>query len=329
MKIVIFGGYYATNIGNAFYDIGAKYVLNKCFGDNAQIISSSDKMQVYWSDILGDSQSIFDHTPYFASDYVVLLGPVFEPAYIRKWVDTFRLFCDNKIRIVFMSAGASKYDECESTEVHRLLEDIHLYALFSRDTETYNLYKDLFEYSYDGICCALYCNEYSPKIEYGLDEYVVMNFDNCEEPLIRRKEAGRIRVADIDYDLVKKKPFSRPCIDERLEGGQRIIRTIHSVLPEYLKNAKISTQKYFVSDVPYDYLNLYSNAMAVITNRVHAAVTSIAYGTPVMLTNCTPRGNILKRIGCEEAYKGLYVCEKEYIDEEKNKLEEAIKEILD
>ena len=38
-KVAYVGGYWGTNIGNAFFNIGADYVLKKVFGDeNVKII---------------------------------------------------------------------------------------------------------------------------------------------------------------------------------------------------------------------------------------------------------------------------------------------------
>ena len=112
-----------------------------------------------------------------------------------------------------------------------------------------------------------------------------------------------------------------------LSGGETIIRTVHSVMPETMKGIR-EGDNYFVSDIPYDYLNLYANAVAVITNRVHAAVASVSYGTPVYLNNKTPRGSILERIHCDGVYRELHVSDTEYLEAEKKKYENTIRQIL-
>ncbi len=324
-KIIISGGYYATNIGNAFYELGAQYVLNKALGSDARVIMSSNKLDIYWSNVLGN-RGVFDYTSGYSADYVVILGPLMSAYYLNMWEDTFRRLSESGTKIIFMSAGANDYDEKEYNEVARILEKHNLYALLTRDTETYSTYKDFFKHSYDGICCALYCNEYAPKYNLDIPEYVILNFDNCREPAIVCDNKGSLRIGEDNY-VIKENSRLKKHFPDRLAGGELIIRTVHSVVGDGFKRI-LKGGNYYLSDVPYDYLNLYANATAVITNRVHAAVASVSYGTPVYLTNKTPRGSILKRVGCEDVYKTLFVSDQEIVRKEKEKYESKIKEIF-
>lgn len=325
-RIVISGGYYATNIGNAFYEIGAKYILENILGKEAEIILSSDKLEIYWSSLLRKGTKSFDYTSTYIADYVVILGPMLSSSYLKLWDETFTKLTRNGTKIVFMSAGANDYNNKEYDEVSAFLRTHKLHALISRDSETYQLYKDFFEYSYDGICCALYCCDYAPKYKLDTGPYVILNFDNCDEPLVVASPDGNLVINGHSYELRHRNPIFNRRYPDFLGDGERIIRTVHTVMPDLIR--KKAGQGYYLSDCPYDYLNLYANATAVLTNRVHAAVASIAYGTPVHLTNDSPRGNIFRRINCQDIHKTLIVADKNIIDCEKAKLEEAIREVF-
>lgn len=328
-RVIISSGYWASNIGNAFYDLGAKYVLEKCLGNRASIRLSSDKPGVYWEYFFPSNCSVLDHTEQYDADYLVLLGPVFSPSFIRLWINTLKRLQERGTRIVFMSAGANEYDDQEYDEISRLLDGLNLYSLMSRDSETYQRYNSFFEESYDGICCAFYCNEYAPKFTSNSTPYIVMNYDNGIEPFITEStDNARFELNGKKYDLIEPKGRRRRAYIDKMESGELIVRTIHSVLPPYIQDKRDHKTNCFVSDIPFDYLHLYSNADAVITNRVHAAVASVAYGTPTYLANNSPRANILKRVGCEKVFETISICDNTIIDNEKKKLESEIERVF-
>ena len=325
-KIIVSCGYHATNIGNAFYEIGAGYALKKSLGGEAQVILSSNKPDIYWSRLLKNKAAAFDYSDTYLADYVVIMGPTLSLHYLDMWKETFKRFSANGTRVVLMSAGANRYDDREYSEVSRFLEEHKLYALLSRDSATYELYKDMFEHSYDGICCALYSCDYAPAYRTDMEPYVIFNFDNCIEPSFTASDNGDIVIGGRSYEM-RRHRFVRGHQPDRLESGEKIIRTIHTVMPGAI-NRRNNGGNQYLSDVPYDYLNLYANATAVITNRVHAAVASVSYGTPVHLTNSSPRGNILKRVKCDEVYNRVFKSDVDFINREKRKYEDEIRKIF-
>lgn len=327
--IIVSGGFYSTNIGNAFYDFGAKYMLEKCVGDKFNAVLSSDHLQIAWAGGISDKGTLFDYIGHYKAKYVLFTGPMLTPSYLKMWEKNLELLMNRGSRVIFFSAGANAYNDEEYAFVSDFLKKHKLYALFTRDAETYDLYGEFFEHSYKGICCALYSCDYAPKYELDIKPYVIMNFDNRIEPAVVRADDGNIVIDGVHYALKDRTPLQnilgRGASDTI--GDYEVLRTIHTVLTDKrLKRTPVKNA--YLSDVPYDYLNLYANASAVITNRVHAAVASLSYGTPVYIANPTPRGNILARIGAQDAYKGLYVSDRELINREKALLEAAVKEII-
>lgn len=52
----------------------------------------------------------------------------------------------------------------------------------------------------------------------------------------------------------------------------------------------------YLSDVPEDYLNIYAQAQATFSDRVHACVGALASGRPAMFIGKTPRARLFRRL---------------------------------
>jgi len=59
-------------------------------------------------------------------------------------------------------------------------------------------------------------------------------------------------------------------------------------------NLHLSKPNTVISEVPEDYLNIYANAKATHSDRVHACVASLVYGTPARLY---ARAALFDRVG--------------------------------
>lgn len=182
LNVLHVGGYSSTNIGNAFYNLGIQHVLTS-LPQKINLYRTSD-MQVYaWSRYNSESASHFDPCEHFMDmDYIIWSGPMMSAEYVREWSRVLQNAEKTGAKVICLSAGGNQYTQEEVKEVRELLSKMHLYALFSRDSETYENYKDLFEYSYDGICCAFYISEYFKPWKLDMEPYVVFNFEQYREP---------------------------------------------------------------------------------------------------------------------------------------------------
>lgn len=190
LNILHVGGYSSTNIGNAFYNLGIQHVL-RTVPKKINLYKTSD-MQVYaWSRYNSQSSSCFDPCEHFADmDYIIWSGPMMGTQYVREWSRVLERAEMAGTKVICLSAGGNQYTKEEVEEVRKFLGKFHLYALFSRDTETYENYRDLFEYSYDGICCAFFIPEYFQSWELDMEPYVVFNFEQYKEPCFVEFEGG-------------------------------------------------------------------------------------------------------------------------------------------
>lgn len=167
------GGWW-SNIGNAFIDIGAYYMLRQLVGEeNIYVISGT---QYYphrkgkYPDFIRDS----------SVDYIVFSGMVFAGTAIGYYEESLRERT-NDARIIFNGAGGNHYDSAEIDKSKKFLNAIDAYAIISRDEISYNEYKEYGEYSHNGIDVAFSIPLfYEPPVIN--DKYIVINdVDNVKK----------------------------------------------------------------------------------------------------------------------------------------------------
>jgi hypothetical protein len=81
--------------------------------------------------------------------------------------------------------------------------------------------------------------------------------------------------------------------------GRKVLYTHHD-LWGHLPPAYIAKPGTLVSDVPEDYLTLYSQVTETHSDRVHACVASMAYGNKARLYSKTPRKALFAKVGAEK-----------------------------
>jgi len=83
-----------------------------------------------------------------------------------------------------------------------------------------------------------------------------------------------------------------------------VIFTNHKPYP-YSNIGKYVKQGIVISDYPLDYLFLYSNAEAVYSDRVHACITTLAFGNKVCLYSDSPRITLFENVGLKNMDRKL------------------------
>jgi superfamily II DNA/RNA helicase len=83
-----------------------------------------------------------------------------------------------------------------------------------------------------------------------------------------------------------------------------------------------------ISDIPDDYLNLYANAYAVYTDRVHACIATLSFGNLARLYSSSHRNSLFEKVGAEEIEKRLVKLDQDRLNIEKEKHLSFLREIL-
>ncbi|WP_053976077.1 hypothetical protein [Mangrovimonas xylaniphaga] len=322
MKIAYIGGSWSSNIGNAFYNLGTKALFDQIDGVEAFFIPDPP----HWK---AEAKNDFDLISNLDVDLVILTGPCLNLRLDKIFKETFNRLKARGVKIGFVSAGMSLYDEGEAQHVAKFLNEVKPSFLFSRDTQVleflYNKVSDTI--FYDGLCTSMFLNdEISIPNLINEDNYYVYNFDKSDEPKITF-ENGEVKVSENRKSFFK----SNNDLDDTLNGFP-ILRTNNNEID--LGYAEIyKRQNTYHSDLPYGYLSILKGAKAVFSERVHTCAATLILGgqaqyIPKSTRSYEKRSNIFERIGVSDIFNRPVSLDFDSLDKEKRDMTDALKGAL-
>lgn len=320
-SITYCGGFWSTNIGNSFFDLGIVHLLEKVCPDT-KVTFCDEQPGNYWKQSGKNPKKSLEYIKYIDSDYIVIAGPLINKDLPLLWGDTFEVLQKRGIKILLLSAGCSVYTKDELEICRSFLKKYPPHVLMSRDEYTYDNFKDLATHAYNGICCAFYIPDFYKTTTTTLENYLVLNFDgNSLPPILDKLIASAGIESEPMFNVKDKKKITN---EFEFEGNKwncsynyspvnirNLLKKENDKAPSCVSDLKIvrtkhragSTNRYsafskpntFVSDVPYNYFDIYGNTKVTFSNRVHACVITLAFGKPAMFFSNTQRGRLLDR----------------------------------
>jgi hypothetical protein len=347
--IAVVSGYWSTNIGNSFFQLGAEYALRQAF-PGARIVLVADQPG-YYNVKGGTPRNALIPLEYMPVDYLVILGPFLRPEYESIWGSTIERLLKCNVRIMILSAGMMDYGAGLVERSRHWLARLKPYVFTTRDEETYHNFADLAEYAFNGIDVAFFVSDFYTPVPLEIGEYVVLNFDRIPEPCIDILDhKDRTDKADFVFQFKEKVwgirfPPLRTLLSRRSRifsfvepllwrrhlypgqiDGMQIVRTDHRFNPLVLRKV-YKRPNSLALDIPWPYLDIYSQASCVLSNRVHACVAALAYEKPAMLFSRTPRVRLLERVGADEITQKPALVSPERLQDEKAALLEFLSQI--
>lgn len=317
MKIGYIGGFWSTNIGNSFYNIGMLWLLRSIFGEK-DVYFIPDPPQVNWPALKNDFALIGK----LDIDLYIISGPILGFGIERIYSKIFDEIAKKGGRIGFISVGACEYTEEEARFVANFLKDYNPEFIFTRDSQTYKLYENKLDtFMYDGLCTSMYLNDAYSPIEVK-DDYVVTNFSYLHEP--------RVTFTDGDWGI-KSRVLLRK--QNELLGFPIVRLQSKGIVPNFsifkTKNLVFTRDNMYYSDLPYGYLSILKSAKYVFSDRVHTCAAGLIYGTPCMYVkgqrrSKDGRNNLFLRLGVPDIYHQPAMLDMEYIDNEKRRMKEVL-----
>jgi hypothetical protein len=182
-KIAVVSGFWGQNIGNAFFNVGGKWLMEQAVPD-ADCIWFQDQpgYRTFHDQATGNPPNHADLIAALDVDYVVLQGPMLTDRFRALWESTFRRLRERGTGIVLLSAGLFKYTDAEIRAARSFLEDYPPQMLTTRDSETFRHFKDVCELSYDGIESALCAPDAFRVPRLHIPPSVAVCFDRYPEP---------------------------------------------------------------------------------------------------------------------------------------------------
>jgi hypothetical protein len=265
------------NIGNAFLDLGALAILRAALPDANIVLASEMPRWIFfnsWRDekprkgffkSMGKGpkskaeamENALDIGAVMKCDLAVFSGMAMCDEFMTINGPPVLALAERGIPSLLLGAGADHYNKKEEELFGKFLTQLKPMAFISRDEPSFEMFARFVPNSVRGIDCGWFLsNAYTPP-PLTLPPYIVSTFDAKPEP-------------DIDAK------------------GRLVVRSHHECWgpspSRYLQDKNT-----LISDVPYDYLNLYAFAEEVHSDRVHACVAGLSYGRPVRLYSDSPR----------------------------------------
>ena len=357
-KIAVVSGFWGTNIGNAFFNVGGKYIAKQMFpGESVEWIQDQPGYWTFWDQNKGNQPNDLVLLKYLECDAIVIQGPLFTTTFQNLWVETFEALKARGTKLIFLSAAMFRFTSEEREVNLRFLEKIQPDVICTRDRPSYEAFKDAAPHTYAGIDSAFFCPRAYDPFNLNLDPYIAVNYDRFPEPDIALAASGT-QLADGKFDRVfegldatwglsypkrqmelahggKKRSYLGALLDRRklpaTIGKYTVVRPEHRFNPHI--NWKIYQQPNAVcSDEPFTYLTVYAGSSLTITDRVHACVATLAYGNPAILYKHSPRGQLFDRLGLGDVGERVRSLDPELLgkeqDDELNFLTTAAKSLF-
>jgi hypothetical protein len=351
MKIAIVSGFWGQNIGNAFFNIGGKWIIEQVFPD-AQINYVLDQpgYRTFNDQSKGNPKNDWGMLKRLEVDAIVLEGPMLTVDFPKLWEETFAALTARGTKIILLGAAMFRFNEDEKRVNLEFLKKYRPWILSSRDLPTYETFKDSAEHSHAGLDSAFFVPKAYQPFNLDTPPYVAMNFDRWHEPSIQIDEQpvregtrdftwnGKTWHLDFPERLMrwsdKNKWWSYIASFTDRRKLKDDIAGLEVVRPEHRFNPHITPKVYkrpnaIASDEPWTYFTVYANAAITVSDRVHACIITLAYGKPAVLFSKSPRSQVFDRLGLDSIRKEVVTLDPELLERERcaeiNFLKEAVK----
>lgn len=339
-RIALVSGHWGQNIGNAFFNMGGKWILEQMFGEGeVAFIQDQPGYRTFHNASKGNPANDVGLLQYLDVDYIVLQGPVLTEHIAELWADTLRPLRARGTKLILLGAAFFKFREAELQGARRFLEEFQPALVSTRDPRSFEILKDwsLGFPLYNGLDSAFFAPKSYTPFKLDIEPYYAFNFDRYPEPSITVDGPDAAGADTFDADGVrwslttpslvstlahrsKVQAYLGHALDRRSLptqiNGRMIIRPEHRVNPHVTPKVYQHPNS-IASDEPWTYFNVYANADMTLADRVHACVATLAYGKPAMLFTPSPRSALFERLGCGDIRHVPVSLDPEYLEDER------------
>jgi hypothetical protein len=337
-RVALVSGFWGQNIGNAFFNIGGKWILQQVFGeDDVDFVQDQPGYRTFHRQASGNPPNDFNLLRFLDVDYVVLQGPMLTQTFSALWRDAFHEYRRRGTRVILLGAALFKFTREEIAAAREFLREYPPAIISTRDHDSYEAIKDCAPFTYSGIDSGFFAPKVYTPFRLACPDYVVLNFDRFPEPDVRLDDAGA--AADHTFEALGMQWRLRiPRLQQRISlmgkwqayfGWMLDCRPLPTTLgayavirPEHRFNPHITWKIYrhpnaIASDEPFTYFTVYSGSSLTLSDRVHACVATLAYGKPAMLFTPTPRARLFDRLGLRDIRRRPVTLDAQRLEEER------------
>jgi len=99
-------GYWGQNIGNAFFNIGGKWLLEQLLGaNNVFLIADHPAYRTFYPQLRGNPRKALNLLEYVDTEYLVAQGPLFSSSFPSIWGPTLERLIRRGIQVIFIGSA--------------------------------------------------------------------------------------------------------------------------------------------------------------------------------------------------------------------------------
>ncbi|MBA4794629.1 MAG: polysaccharide pyruvyl transferase family protein [Phenylobacterium sp.] len=342
-RVALVSGFWGQNIGNAFFNIGGKWILEQVFGaGNVAFIQDQPGYRTFHDQSKGNPDNDIELLRFLDVDYIVLQGPLLTTGYAKLWRPTFQALAARGTKILLIGAAFFKFRDEEYAAAKAFLEEFPPALISTRDTRSYEQIRSwgLKIPLFDGMDSAFFAPKAYTPFGFTAPPYVALNFDRYIEPTITIAASAKAG-ADFSFERNGKVwSLEIPALPSKLAHRSKVqaylghlldrrklpteIDGLMVIRPEHRVNPHMTYKIYqhpnaVASDEPWTYFNIYANADLVLADRVHACVAALAYGREAMLFTPSPRQALFGRVGAHDIRTRPISIDLAWLEEERQK----------
>lgn len=346
VRVGLVAGFWSQNIGNAFFNLGGRALLESA---GAKVFMVQDS-PAYWT-FRGEHKGAYDRAWALLEnldlDLVVLQGPLFTRNFANIWIDTLKHLKSRGINWGILSGGFRSYSDEERQVARSVLNAHEPMFVSTRDCATADTLRVFYPRVRQGVDSAFFLRwAYEPpELDKSTGDFINLCFDHFVEPDFIADRDGPHIFGDRSYRLEHRRLLNR--IASRTKGhaylaqmldrrrAPEMIADRRVVRPEHRTNPHVPVKIYkrpnaIASDEPWTYLTVYANGECTISDRVHACVAALAYGKSALLHNpTTKRSQLFDAIGASGVTSQLTALPLGRVDGEFDEAREYLSKVLD
>ncbi|MDR0307495.1 MAG: hypothetical protein LBI42_11750 [Chitinispirillales bacterium] len=188
LKIGIYTGCTATNVGNAFFDMGAKQFIQEAFPSAKLFILGGvthwmfNHSQVPPSQQQKYSINSLEMAELAKIDLIVFAGMRMCKEFVDNNGRSFLSAAKRGVAFLGLGVGASEYTNFEAKYYSDFLSKLGKVAIITRDDNTYSMFKEYVKNIVSGIDCAFALSRYYEPPHLDFPNYDVVTFDSSLIP---------------------------------------------------------------------------------------------------------------------------------------------------
>lgn len=347
-RVALVSGFWGQNVGNAFFNIGGKWILEQIFGSGqVEFVQDQPGYRTFHNQLKGNPKNDVEFLRLLDLDYIVLQGPLLTVGLRHLWEPTLKELTSRGTKIILLGAAFFKFRDSEFQAAKAFLEEYKPALISTRDSESFKILStwDLGIPLYDGMDSAFFAPKAFKPFKVADERYYAFNFDRYPEPTIEL--GAKMNTSDFWFEadgtgwnlhtpnLVSKlahrskvQAYLGHLLDRRKLPAELNGRLV--IRPEHRTNPHMTYKVYqhpnaVCSDEPWTYFTIYANSALTLADRVHACVATLAYGNPAMLFTPSPRAALFERVGAGDIKKHPVSLDMDWLEEERVKQVEWIR----